>query len=91
MNLLFWGITLGVVGKLMLAIGILKVHYVMARERRIDNQVLHTFNVEKIITIAGVLCILVGYLMEIYFYNGSNILSCSVGECSAAAFASFVQ
>lgn len=74
-------------GKLLLAIGILKVHVVMARERGIGEQVLHSFNSEKILTVVAVLCIVLGYVMEIYFYHGTHFLTCSGAECAASVSA----
>lgn len=91
MNLLFWGLTIGVIGKMLLAIGILKVHYVMAQERRIDEQVVRSFHLEKIMTLVGVICILAGYILEIAFYNSNNVLTCSLADCAASAFSTLVQ
>lgn len=83
MSLLFWALTLGVVGKVMLAIGILKVHYVMAQERSIGERVIHSFRYEMVVTLIGVFLIITGYLCELYFYNGANLLTCSEAHCSA--------
>lgn len=83
MSLLFWALTLGVVGKVMLAIGILKVHFVMAQERSIDERVIHSFKYEKVVTLVGVFLIVFGYLCELYFYNGANLLTCADVHCSA--------
>jgi hypothetical protein len=69
MSILFWGLTIGVIGKILVAIGILKVHYVMAMEKSIDEIVIRTFVLEKILTIIGVLLIIFGYLLELYFYE----------------------
>lgn len=91
MSLLFWGLTLGVFGKLLLAIGILKVHLVMEKERRIGDKVIHSFHLEKVLTVVGVLCIVIGYFMEIYFYNGANLLSCHGSDCGANLYSIMVQ
>ncbi len=85
MSILFWGLTLGLAGKILLAIGILKVHVVMARERSIDEKVIHSFHSEKILTVVAVLCIVLGYVLEVYFYHGTHFLTCSGAECAAAA------
>jgi hypothetical protein len=86
MSLLFWGLTFGVVGKCLLAIGILKVHYVMAKERAIGEQVIHSFHSEKIVTFIGIGLIVFGYLIELYFYNTVHLLTCYGAECMAGAF-----
>jgi hypothetical protein len=85
MNILFWGLTLGLLGKLLLAIGVLKVHVVMARERAIGEQVIHTFQFEKVLTLVAVICIVVGYVMEIYFYKGTELITCRGADCVASA------
>jgi hypothetical protein len=84
MSILFWALTMGVIGKIMLAVGILKVHYVMSQERKIDKEVIHSFHYEKILTIFGVGLIICGYLLELYFYNGVHMLSCSGADCAAS-------
>jgi len=47
MNLLFWGLTTGVIGKVLLVVGILKAHGQITHEHRIDAKVLRTFHTEK--------------------------------------------
>jgi hypothetical protein len=75
MNLLFWGLTLGTIGKICIAAAVLRVHHVMAKEHKIDKKVIRSFRGEIIITTVGIFLILVGYGMEIYFYHNSNLLS----------------
>lgn len=91
MNLLFWGLTAGVLGKILVAVAILRVHYVMAIEKSIDGIVINSFSFEKILTLTGILLIIFGYLLEIYFYNGINILTCELGACSQAGSIIFSQ
>lgn len=82
MNLLFWGLTLGTLGKVLVAVGILRVHYVMAMEKSIDEIVIRSFRLEKILTIVGILLILIGYFAELHFYNLANLLDCRMAECN---------
>ena len=84
MNLLFWGLTISVVGKVLLAVGLLKAHSEIAHEHKIDAKVLETFKLERVLTIAGLFLIVIGYAMEIYFYGFTPLLTCPVGECGAA-------
>lgn len=81
MNLLFWGLTVGVVGKVMVAVAILKVHHIMAMERRIDAKVIRSFDFEKSLTYLGILFIVTGYLMELYFYGLTPMLTCHGADC----------
>lgn len=85
MNLLFWGLTISVVGKVLLAVGVLKAHGEIAHEHRIDAKVLRTFKTERFLTLAGLACIVFGYTLEIYFYGFTTaMLTCSGDECAAA-------
>lgn len=91
MNILFWGLTIGVLGKVLVALAILKVHHIMAEERKIDNRVIRSFALEKTITISGVIAIIVGYLMELYFYGLTSLLTCQGDDCTMAASAILSQ
>lgn len=75
MTILFWGLTIGMLGKILVAVGILRVHYVMAMERSIDEIVLRSFRVEKLVTYIGIALIIIGYLLEVYFYGDSGLLT----------------
>ena len=92
MNLLFLGMTFGVIGKAMLGIGVVMVHVQMARERSIDAAVIRSFHTELIITTTGLFLIVLGYLLEITFFGGfSHLLTCQGAECAAAIGAAFSQ
>jgi len=84
MNLLFWGLTTSIVGKVLLAIGILKAHGVISHEHRIDAKVLKSFKLERVLTIVGLFLMVLGYAMEIYFYGFTPLLTCSGADCAGA-------
>lgn len=84
MNLLFWGLTIGLAGKILLVVGVLLAHTQIAHEQKIDNLVLMTFRKERLLTVLGLLFIIIGYLMEVYFYGFAQMLTCSGAECAAA-------
>jgi uncharacterized membrane protein len=84
MNLLFLGMTLSVIGKGMLALGVVWVHITMANERSIDDLVVKSFRTELVITILGFILILAGYIIEISAFGGfSQFSSCEGAECAA--------
>jgi hypothetical protein len=85
MNLLFWGLTISMLGKVMLAVGVLIAHTELAHERKIDQLVLKSFRIEHTLTIAGLALIVSGYAMEIYFYDFVSMLTCFGDECALAA------
>lgn len=91
MSLLFWGLTLGTIGKVLLAVGVLMAHSSLEHEHRIDALVIRTFHTERTLTIAGLLLILIGYGMELYFYGfATSLLECHGVHCQAAAGALLV-
>ena len=85
MNLLFWGLTISMIGKIMLASGVLIAHGGLAHERKVDSLVLKDFKIERVLTIIGILLIIGGYMMEVTFYNfDTTLLTCEGNECAAA-------
>jgi hypothetical protein len=91
MNILFWGLTIGTLGKVLLAIGVIIAHSGIVKEQKIDSAVLRGFRYEHIITIIGLVLIVLGYAMEIYFYGFTPFLTCSGEECSAAVVNAFAK
>lgn len=86
MNLLFIGMTLSVIGKGMLALGVVWVHVTMATERSIDDLVVRSFRTELYITILGFALIVTGYIIEISAFGGFDEFARCIGpECTAAA------
>ena len=89
MSVLFWGLTISVIGKVLLVVGVLKAHGQISHEHRIDKKVLKSFKTERWLTITGLLLIVIGYTLEIIFYGFTPIMDCGFEECSAAALSSF--
>ena len=69
MDLLFWGLTLGVVGKVLLGITVIKVHSKIVKEHKIDGAVLSEMRSEKNLAILGIIFMVVGYILEALFYG----------------------
>lgn len=89
MNILFWGLTIGTIGKVLLAVGVIIAHSGIVKEQRIDSAVLRNFRIEHSITVFGIILIIIGYMMEIYFYGFTPFLTCHGEECSAAIINAF--
>lgn len=90
MNLLLWGITIGTIGKLVLGIAVLRVHVYILREHKIDNVVLKALKREQYVTVFGLLCIVLGFLMEIlFYYHSTEFLNCIGAECAGLLQAAF--
>lgn len=85
MNILFWGLTVSVIGKVLLAVGVLKAHSEIAHEHKIDERVIRSFKTERWLTMIGISLIVIGYAMEIYFYGFTPLLTCTGEECVNAA------
>lgn len=91
MSILFWALTIGVVGKVMLAVGVIMAHSTLAHEHRVDEAVLKSFRKEHTITIIGICFIIIGYFMEIYFYGLTPLLTCELETCGALLNAAVSQ
>lgn len=89
MNILFWGLTIGTIGKVLLGVGVMIAHSSLVKEKRIDMAVLRGYRIEHTITVIGLIMIVVGYFMEVYFYGYTPFLTCTGTECSAAVSAAF--
>ncbi|MBX2866846.1 hypothetical protein KTR10_02750 [Candidatus Kaiserbacteria bacterium] len=91
MNLLLIGLTIGVLGKIMLGIAVLRVHLGILHEHHIDNVVLRSIKREQTVTLIGLLLIVVGYLFEMFFYTGTLSFLCEIAECFIEIAAPAVQ
>jgi len=91
MTLLFWGLTIGVVGKIMVALGVLLSHTTLAHEHVVDAKVLSSFRKEHTITVIGITLIVLGYFIEVYFYGFTPFKGCDLHTCGAALQAAFSQ
>ena len=89
MNILFWGLTIGAIGKVLLGVGVMIAHSSLVKEKRIDMVVIKGYRIEHALTVIGLIMIVVGYFMEIYFYGFTPFLTCSGAECGAAVSAAF--
>lgn len=69
MDLLFWGITLGVIGKIILGFTVIKVHWKIVKEHKVDGAVLREMRREKNLAIIGIISMVVGYILEAMFYG----------------------
>lgn len=83
MNILFWGLTLGVIGKVMVVLAVMFMHHTLMREHEVDYLVVRTFHKERFFTIVGLLLIVLGYIMEVYFYAPTSLFTCQGPECAA--------
>ncbi len=68
-DLLFWGITFGVIGKVLLGVTVIKVHAKIVTEHKIDGIVLSEIRFEKYLAILGIIFMVIGYLLEVRFYE----------------------
>ncbi len=92
MNLLLWGLTLGTLGKVILGLAVLRVHIRIFEEHRIDGVVLRAIKREHYLTIFALFLIILGYVFEVLFYNGSTgFFDCIGGECAGLIQAAFTR
>ena len=69
MDLLFWGITLGFIGKVLLGVTVIRVHSRIVKEHHIDEVVLREMRIERLLAIGAVILIIIGYLFEITYFE----------------------
>ena len=69
MGLLFAGIIVGTLGKVVLGITVLMVHTRLFREHRIDRAVLSELKRERWVGIFSILLIVIGFVLEMVFYT----------------------
>lgn len=91
MNLLFWGLTLGTLGKVLVVIAVLNMHHTLIKEHRVDHKVVLSYRQERVLTIIGLILIVAGFLCEVYFYNPTNMLFCHEEDCMAAGISAFLR
>jgi len=68
-NLLFWGLTLGVIGKVLLGVTVIAVHLKIVKEHKIDGVVLKEMRRERNLAIVGIIFMIVGYILEVLYYQ----------------------
>lgn len=83
MNILFLGLSVGTLGKVVLGIAVLRVHSGIVHEHKIDSTVIASMKREKYVTLLGLLLIVTGYLLEMIFYGYLTTFfgDAFVGEC----------
>lgn len=67
MSLHHLGFTLHVIGELVIAYAVIRMHAHVSREHRIDKIVISSIKQEKGITLFGMLLIILGYALQIPF------------------------
>lgn len=68
MDLFSIGMGIGVVGKLLLGLAVLRVHAHIIRAHRIDRGVLASLRAEQAVTAIGLCLIVIGYVMELMYF-----------------------
>lgn len=69
-DLLLAGLTIGTIGKVLLGITVILVHGRITREHKIDRAVLKEMRKEKWYGVAGIILMVLGYILEMLFYVG---------------------
>jgi hypothetical protein len=82
MNILFWGMTLGMIGKVLVVLAVLHMHHSLVSEHRIDRKVILSYKQERVITFIGLILIVTGYLLEVFFFVPTHIFSCDGENCA---------
>ncbi len=65
MDILFLAKTLDIVGKVLLGIMVLRVHWRVIQEHNIDKRVIKSMKREMVLGILGIVFMIAGYIIEI--------------------------
>ena len=60
-----FALTIEVLGELMIAFAVVRVHHRVLKDHKIDANVFKDIRTEQVVTVVGVLCIVVGYLVKL--------------------------
>jgi hypothetical protein len=82
-NILFWGLTIGTIGKVLLVLAVLHMHHSLIVELGVDKKVILSYQQERVVTFIGLVLIVLGYSLEVYFYAPTNLFNCVGIECTA--------
>lgn len=63
-----FGLTLDTLGKVLLGITVLMVHWHVLKEHKIDTDVLRTMRGEQILGVLGILLIIAGYILQLLYH-----------------------
>lgn len=66
MNWFEIGLTLDVLGKILLGLTVLIVHSHVLKEHKIDTDVLRSMKKEQILGITGIILIIIGYFLQLF-------------------------
>lgn len=74
MYILLAGLTIGTLGKVLLGVTVIAVHWRIFKEHKIDKQVLKELKRERMFGLIGIGLIILGYFFELYFYTYSPLI-----------------
>ena len=67
--MLFWGITLGFIGKVLLGVTVMMVHSKITHEKRIDGIVLMEMRREQVVAGFAIVLMIIGYALELIHFG----------------------
>ena len=71
-HMLFWGLTFGIIGKVLLGLTVIMVHNKITHEKRIDGLVLMEMKREQAVAFIGIALMIFGYTLELVHYELLN-------------------
>ncbi len=74
MILLYAGLAIGTLGKIVLGFAVWRVHAHILEEHKIDKVVLQSIRRERYVTLFGILLIVIGFMFEFAFYGNVNFV-----------------
>lgn len=68
MNWFNIGLTLDTIGKILLGLTVLMVHWHVLKEHRIDRDVLLSMKREQFLAVLAIILIIIGYILQLLFH-----------------------
>jgi hypothetical protein len=72
-SLLFWGLTIRVLGELLIIYSVIRVHIRIVQEHKLDKKVYRSIGKEKTMAVIGIIFIIFGYFLEIAHYSTNGL------------------
>lgn len=73
MSLLFLGLTIRILGELLVIYSVIRVHVKIVEEQGLDQKVYLSISREKTMAVVGIASIILGYILEVTHYSTNGL------------------
>ena len=69
MDLLFWGLTAGIAGEVLIGVAVMSVHWRIVKEHKIDRVVLREMRRERNLALICIALMVLGYILKVSHFG----------------------